>query len=172
MKKVNNIDIAEIAKQHELIFIPSPQQRAAKAKFWKRVDFDPSLAERISVAGVIQLTNNPTIQSWWKEEGFQEWFCNKDEATERIEYLYMLWTDKVEELLLNPEANHNAIINAGKLLMQLSGRDNSNNERFADDNIQKMSKAQLQTFIEKMAPRLVSQKKDPEVKEDTDGKAE
>lgn len=166
MKKVNNIDIMELKKEHDLTFIPSPMQRACKAKFWKRIDYDPSFVDKVTVAAAVQLTNNTSLNTWWHQEGFQDWFCNKDEASERIEYLYMLWMDKAEELLLNPEANHNAIVQIGKIIAQLSGRDPSNQERYFDDNIQKMNKAQLQSFIEKVAPKLLKQIKP----EDDNGK--
>lgn len=166
MKKVNDTDIIELKKQVDLVFVPNPLMRACKARFWKRIDFDPSLADRVTLAAAVQLTNNTQLNSWWKLEGFVDWFCNKDEASERIEYLYMLWMDKAEELLLNPEANHNAIVQIGKIIAQLSGRDQQ--ENFSDANIQKMSRQQLQAFIEKAAPRLLRNV----TKTETDGAAD
>lgn len=165
MKKVNNIDVLELQKQVDTVWLPSPSQRACKAKFWKRMDFDFQLAEKITLAGAIQVTRNSELNRWWGQDGFQEWFLNRDEASERIEYLYMLWMDKAEELLLNPDANHNAIVQIGKIIAQLSGRDQQ--EKYADDNIQKMSPQQLKAFIEKFAPRLLNS-----VKDDSSGKTE
>lgn len=159
MKKIQDIDIHEIKKEHDLIFLPSPNQRATKAKFWKRMDFNMDVIENVTLASAIQLTNNSALSNWWKREGFKEWFLNKDEATERLEYLYMLWMDKVEELLLNPDANHNAIVNIGKVIATLSGRDNQ--ERFSDESIQKMSPTQVRAFIEKLAPRFLPKVAEP-----------
>lgn len=152
MKKVNNVDIIELKKQAEIVWLPTPGQRACKAKFWKRADY-LNIDDKVTLAQAVQVTNNSSLNTWWGIEGFKEWFLNKEEAAERIEYLYMLWMDKAEELLLNPEANHNAIVQIGKIIAQLSGRDNQ--EKYLDESIQKMSKHQLQSFINKVAPRLI-----------------
>jgi len=168
MKQVNNINITDVKKEHDLVFIPSPRMRACKAKFWKRLDFDIELVDKVTLAGAIQLTNNTELNGWWKQDGFQDWFCNKDEASERIEYLYMLWMDKAEELLLNPDANHNAIVQIGKIIATLSGRDNQ--EKYSDDMINKMSKQQLQAFVERLAPKLLKSQdiKEPVIDEPAD----
>lgn len=153
MKQVNEINILEIKEEHDKVFIPSPLQRACKAKYWKRLDFDTDI--NVTLAAAIQLTNYKELNHWWKQDGFKEWFSNKDEAAERIEYLYMLWMDKAESLLLDPAANHNAIVQLGKIIAQLSGK--SGQETFSDDFINKMSKGQLQAFINKVAPRLMKE---------------
>lgn len=168
MKKVNNIDILELAKQKktaELVFVPAPNMRAAKAKFWKRIDFDASLADAVSAASIVQITNEPRVTGWWNQKEFQEWFLNKEEANERIEYLYMLWMDKAEELLLDPMANHNAIVQLGKIISQLSGR--GEQEKVSDENIQKMTKQQLQAYIQKLAPKLLAKAAKEESKDDS-----
>lgn len=168
MKKVNDVNVMDLKQQLDTIFVPSPAQRACKAKFWKRMDFDYDLAEGITLLGAVQLTNYSELNRWWQQEGFKDWFLNKDEASERIEYLYMLWMDKAEELLLNPDANHNAVVQIGKIIAQLSGRDNQ--ERYSDEAIQKMTPQQLKAFIEKAAPRLIKAKSSD--KEESDGKIE
>lgn len=168
MKQVNNVDILELKKDIELVFVPTPNQRACKARFWKRMDFDPSMVNKVTLSGAVRITNNTQLNHWWRQVGFEDWFCNKDEAGERIEYLYMLWMDKAEELLLNPDANHNAIVQIGKIIANLSGREGQ--EKFMDESIQKMSKQQLQAFIDKAAPRL--NKAEPDKAEVPDGQAE
>lgn len=171
MKKVNDTDILEIKKQVDVAWLPSPSQRACKAKFWKRADY--LLPEdHITLAQAVQVTGNSSLQTWWSLEGFKEWFCNKDEANERIEYLYMLWMDKAEELLLNPEANHNAIVQIGKIIAQLSGRGDNNTERYLDDMVQNMNKQQLKEYIKKHAPRLVSEEPSQGVIDGTAGTLE
>lgn len=155
MKQVNNLDVTKLKEEHDLVFIPSPLQRACKARFYKRIDFDLDLAKDVTLAQAIQLTGNQQLGNWWKQDGFKEWFINQDEAAERIEYLYMLWMDKAESLLLDPLANHNAIVQLGKIIAQLSGR--ANQEKFSDDLINKMSKEQLRAFAERLAPKLLNQ---------------
>lgn len=158
MKKVNDVDILQIKQKLDVSFIPSPSQRACKARFWKRMDFDPDMASNITLAGAIQLTKNGELNRWWNQEGFQDWFLNKEEEGERIQYLYMLWMDKAEDLLLDPMANHNAVVQLGKIIAQLAGKDNQ--EKFADEFIAKMNPKQLREYIEKRTPKLLRQSTD------------
>lgn len=134
-------------------FLPNPMQRAAKARFWKRMDFadarDVNLPLALKVSGTAQLSR------WWQLEGFSEWFANKDEAGERLEYLYMLALDAAENLLLDPDANHNAKVQMIKIIAQLAGKEPDKEQRFADEEIGKMSRTQLEQYIRRTLPKVL-----------------
>lgn len=146
----------------DLVFLPSPKHRQVKSKFWTRYDslnIDP---DQISAAAVVDITGEPAVSRWWHVPGFKAWFLNEDEARERLEYLYMLALDSAEEVLLNPEAQANAKVQMVKVIAQLAGKE-PKGEKYADEDIQRLSPEKLRAYIEKTAPRLLNK---PDNKDD------
>lgn len=154
----------EASKLSEVIFLPTPAHRAAKSKFWARYEDFGQVAE-VSLEVVQALVADPGLKRWWSQEGFKDWFLNKDEARERLEYLYMVALDAAEGVLLNPDANDNAKVQMVKVIAQLAGKEPARNERYVDEDIQKMTEAQLKKYIEARAPRLLDSPSD-DVEED------
>lgn len=145
--------LTELKEKMELVFMPSPAMRATKAKFWKRCDYEEP--RNVSVEMVVQITNSSSIRTWWSKEGFREWFLNKDEAAERLEYLYMLALDAAEDVLLNPNVPPSARIGLIKIVAQLAGKEPSKDQLFLDEEIQKMEPARLRALITKLAPKFL-----------------
>lgn len=154
---------APTARSGEVVFIPTPNQRAIKARFWKRVEHVSP--KEITKALAVQVSG-PGITRWWDSPGFREWFSNREEAAERLEYLYMLALDTAEELLLNPDAQASAKVNLIKILAQLAGKEPQKEVKFADEAIGKMSREQLEQYIRTNAPKLL--KPEPEISPEAD----
>jgi hypothetical protein len=155
--------VTNSARTGEIVFLPTPNQRAIKARFWKRLDH--LAPKEITKALAVQIAG-PGISRWWDSPGFREWFSNKEEAAERLEYLYMLALDTAEELLLNPDAQASAKVNLIKILAQLAGKEPQKEVKFADEAIGKMSREQLEAYIRTNAPKLL--KAEPEVESGED----
>ena len=111
----------------DLIYLPTTQERKLKAKFWSRAAENPLVSlngSNISLASVKQMTGSGAqLDACWKKPGFQSWFLNADDGRAKMEYLFDLGLDALEELLMNPDPKtSSAKVNAVKLLAELSGR--------------------------------------------------
>lgn len=153
IKNSSEIKALENIKQ-DLVFLPNPAHRRAKSKFWARYG-DLDTGGEVSLASALQLTREPQLKKWWHLPGFKDWFLNKDEAKERLEYLWFLGMDALESIFLDPESNHNARVNAFKIIAQLAGKEPSKEEKYADAEIQKMDKKRLKAYIMQHAPKLL-----------------
>lgn len=141
------VDLAE-----DLVFIPSPAQRKAKAKFWMAVKDNPSVdPNNISASQAESIINNQSVRKWWAQPGFKEWFKGKEEFRERLEYLCQVGLDTAEEILLidDPKAV-NAKVSLIKVLLEAGGKiDKGKQIKLLDESVQKMSKAQLEEYMKK-----------------------
>lgn len=156
-KQINNTydKISEIAE--DLIFVPSPAQRNVKTVFWVRYN-EMGLDSDITQAMAKQITNNSSLDKWWRMPGFENWFKNKDEHRERLEYLYSLALDAAEEILLNPDAQASAKVNMIKAIGELANKFPNKYEKakFADEDINKMSEAELKLYLNKKGIKYIT----------------
>lgn len=135
-----------------VIYTPNPSAKKLKAKFWSR--YNPGLMDRtdsLPMAEVLEVTKDPRVKSLWTQPGFKDWFLNKDENRERLEYLFTLALDAAEDILVNPEIQPGARVNMIKVLGELANKFPSRyqQEKFTDDEINKMSELQLKAWLEK-----------------------
>jgi hypothetical protein len=111
----------------ELIYVPTTQERKLKARFWARAAENPLVSlkgSNVSLVSIKQMTGSGAqLDAAWKKPGFQNWFLNADDGRAKMEYLFDLGLDALEELLMNPDPKtSSAKVNAVKLLAELSGR--------------------------------------------------
>ena len=139
----------------EVVFLPSPNHRRVKSKFWTRFDSLTGTVSSVSLQQAMGLTGESSLKKWWDQPGFKEWFLNMDEARERLEYLFMIALDAAEQVLLDPEANANAKVNLIKVLAQLAGKEPNKQEQFIDMKIQRMGADQLKEFIQSKTDKLI-----------------
>lgn len=150
------LEALEAAKQ-DLVFIPSPPQRKAKARFWANW-------EQFGNAGpdkqtVLQITREPAVSRWWGLPGFQDWFKNEDDSRERLNYLWQIALDTAEEILLNPDTHPSARVNMVKIIGQLAGKEPTKGEpQYLDTEIQKMDSQRLLEYVKKNAKKLLDSK--------------
>jgi hypothetical protein len=164
------VDLADIKKELDNktkvsnTLVPSPPQRQAKSRFWAR--YDSTLLgepETLSLADIARVVKDNRLDKWWSEAGFKEWFLNRDEAKERLDYIWNLGLDSIEAIFMNPESNDNAKVNAFKQISSLAGKEPSKNTEFTDADIQRMDKEKLKAYIERQAPKFL-----PPAKETSD----
>ena len=147
--------IKNLNNSTELLFKPMPQQRQAKATFWTFVnDSMGGLSpEDITLAKALQITNDNRLNKWWKVPGFSEWFSNKDEFRQRLEYLANLALDKVEDIILADDPKlTSAQVNIIKCLMEVAGKVPARVKevKYLDEAVSRMDKRQLEAFLKQL----------------------
>lgn len=134
-------------------FIPSDRQRQAKAAFWSIASespvFDP---QGVSLSQVRQWVSDPEIVRWWPTPGFQDWFLNRDELRQRIEWAVHRGLDAVMDVFDDTEAPAMAKIRAFEIVSKLAGKEPAKRQvtEYADKDIQKMSEQELRNYLQKL----------------------
>ncbi len=145
----------------ELTYIPSGEQRKSKSAFWARFNDNPLCEPQdITLAIALQFCNDERLTKWWPQDGFKEWFRNRDEFRQRVEYLVHQALDSLEYVLVDPKAQASAKVNAAKLLMEVARKMPQKNqaEQFLDEKISSMSRKELEEYIKSRTPKLISDK--------------
>lgn len=149
----NSVEILEFVAS-ELTYLPTPEQRKAKAAFWARFSDNPLCEpEDISLPLAIQLTGDGRLTRWWGADGFSPWFRNRDEFRQRMEYLSHLALDQLESVLaadIGEKGMAAAKISAAKLIMEVTRRMPSkggDTAKFLDEKVSQMGPRELEEFI-------------------------
>lgn len=148
----------------ELVFVPSPLQRKAKASYWSVVSSNPLLDtdRELTLAQIQQVVNDARLDKWWSEPGFKDWFANKDEFRQKLEYLCMLAQDTAEEILISEDPRSvNAKVSLIKVLLEAGGKvaPRQKEVKYLDEQINKMDIKQIEEVLKK-AGRTLDGKKD------------
>lgn len=149
----------------ELTFLPSYEQRKAKSAFWARFNENPMCEPAdISLAMASRFTGDNRVSKWWNQDGFRDWFINRDEFRQRLEHLANLTLDMFEEILSDRKASAGARVSAGKVVMEVARKmpPRHSTEKFMDEKIGEMDRKQLEEFISRRISLL------PAKQEDTD----
>jgi hypothetical protein len=136
----------------KILFSPTARHKQLKARFWARYQPSPFLPspDKMTALEISKICDSSTIRDSWYIDGFKEWFLNKEEARERLEYLFMKSLDTAEAILDDPAAQASAKVNLIKVLSELSNKFPSRYaEKFADDDIGKMTEQQLKAYLER-----------------------
>lgn len=160
----------------DVTLIPSPEMRKAKATYWTRLHDNPVYdRDTTTLAAALEVTGDPRVSRWWSQDGFPDWFANKDEFRSRVEYLAHLALDTVEDVLLDQDANANARMKAVQIVLEAAAKfptKSSGEEKYLDARIQKMSKQELEAYIQRMLPAAPEAPKpsngSPEIRLDTE----
>lgn len=135
-----------------VVFHPTSDQRRAKSNFWSHFsDGDTQVPLDISLAYALKLGADKRISTWWQVKEFQDWFTNKDEFRQRLEYLTHLVLDTFETVLTDPKAQAGAKVNAGKIILEAASKmpKGRGEEKYMDAQIATMDRKQLEEFIHK-----------------------
>jgi hypothetical protein len=141
----------------ELTYLPIPEQRKAKSAFYARFNDNPVCEPQdITQALAAKLAGDNRINKWWAQEGFKEWFRNRDEFRQRMEYLTNLAIDRLEAILIDPKSNSAAQVSAAKLIMEVAKKMPSKQavEQYLDEKIAQMNRQQLEEYISKSVKLL------------------
>lgn len=143
-----------------------------KAQFWTRVADNPLFSGAVTSAMARQVLDSEYVAQAWKKPGFKEWFSNKDEYRERLEYLFSKALDAAEEILLNQDikaqsARVNMIKSISELASKIPGRGaDSKKSNGLANAIGSMDRAELELLLEKngVNVRMTASKGDPSSK--------
>lgn len=164
VKQSGKTSLGKLAK--EVTFNPSARQSKIKASFWSRHPRGLA-AEDMTVANVMAIVKDPGMQDWWGKPGFQDWFFNQEEGKEKLNYLFIKAIDTCENILDDERANANAKVKVLELVAKLLDKfPNPHKHQFADDDVNKMSEAELEKFLEKAALDYLSSKKGIVIKQE------
>ncbi len=154
-KSTSLVDLASKA-----IYTPTPRQRQVKARFWVRYVPSPlATLDSLSAATVQRITGTAGIKEWWSEPGFREWFLNREEAREKLEYLFMKALDAAEDILDDPNAQASAKVNMIKVLGELANKFPSKwQEKYSDEDINRMDEKQLKHYLEQRGVSISEEK--------------
>jgi len=149
----------------ELIFVPEKEHQKLKAQFWARFSASPFAdMDNVTLSQVLEKVQDARLRKWWSVTGFKEWFTNRDEHRERLEYLFDLGMSRAESILMQDDPKSaGAQVNLIKLIGELTGRISgrgSKDEKFSEAKINNMSEADIQKFLEKKGV-LIAPKKLP-----------
>lgn len=136
------------------VFSASASQRRCKASFWARYLSSPTTPSPgdVSLAFAQEITGSAGLKKWWSEPGFRNWFLNRDEAREQMEYLFDRSLEVAEDLLNSDTAKPGEKVALIKFLAELAGKmpkQSNITEKFADDDISKMDENQLKAYLTK-----------------------
>lgn len=152
---MNNLDtilpnLIQASKNH-LVFQPTADHRRAKSAFWTSIRVQGVLPPggRPNLAAALQYAGDRRISKWWEQDGFEEWFCNEEEFSQRAEYIASLALDQLEAILTTTTTTNGDKIKAIQLAVQLANKitTSSKEQQFADQKIAGMDAKQLEEFI-------------------------
>jgi hypothetical protein len=151
-KKMANTQIKKTVEVvGDLIFRPSYEQVQVKAAFWAKFSANPLTdTQNIDLPTAQKFVNDPRLEKWWTHYGFKEWFLNEEEFLQRLQAIAFLALGTLEEVLMNPDANPSARVNAAKLAFEAANKMPQKWQKgpqYLDTDIQKMDQAQLENFL-------------------------
>lgn len=133
----------------EVVFVPNDAQRRCKSAFWAVYGNDGVMVEEPTLAAVLDVTNETRLPDWWRLPGFQEWFLNREEYRQRMDYLMHLGFDALERVLRYSQSD-TAIVSAMKLLIAANDKmPRQNAVKYADEWVANLTDQQLEEYINK-----------------------
>ena len=140
-----------IEKQIDLsVFRANEDQRRAKSNFWSFfMSGDALPPQNIDFATAARYGCDRRMSDWWDLEGFQDWFQNKDEFRQRVEFISDLALDELQLLIRDKMTNASAKVAAIKMVMELGSKlASKSNDKVLDEDLNNMSKQDLEKFIQ------------------------
>jgi hypothetical protein len=151
MSSLNNLSKVLAAATQEVVFVPTADMRRAKAAFWTSLSDHPlgiGDADTLTLAASKQLGADSRLSRWWAVPGFVDWWQNKQEFKQRLEYMAQLALDSLEEILTDPGANPTAKVNSAKLVLDAANKmPKKVPEENLDTKLSSMSRAELEEYV-------------------------
>jgi hypothetical protein len=147
LKDINKI---LAAASTDLTFAPTPDMRRAKAAFWHRVADAPLFdGGPVTLAAAQQFGTDKRLSKWWTLPGFAEWFQNKEEFRERLEYLADIALDSLEQVLTDPDSNPSAKVASAKLVLEAASKMPKKEAESPTTRLEAMSRTELEDYVRK-----------------------
>lgn len=143
-----------IDKEKGLTFNPTKSQRMLKAKFWNYVSTNFTLNKKPSEMtneDIGRIVESSSFANYCAEPGFKDWFMNRHTAQQKLEYLFDLSMDAAEQVLLSDDPKTaTAKVQLFRVIAELGRKmPSKSEEKFADEDINRMSPEELRSFLEK-----------------------
>jgi hypothetical protein len=139
-------------------FSPTAAQRRAKSNFWSFFASCEALPpDQVDLLIATKYAGDKRISEWWALEGFADWFANKDEFRQRVEFLADLALDELYHLIRDPETQATAKVAAIRMIMDVGKKVSQKaptEESVAGEKIASMDKKQLEEYIKSRLTRL------------------
>lgn len=139
-------------------FSPTEAQRRAKSNFWSFFASGEALPPTIvDLAIATKYAGDKRIGEWWQLEGFAEWFANKDEFRQRVEFLADLALDELYQLIRNPGTQATAKVAAIRMIMDVGkkiSQKTPTEDSLVGEKIASMDKKQLEDYIKSRLSKL------------------
>ena len=147
LKDINKI---LAAASTDLTFAPTPDMRRAKAAFWHRVADAPLFdGGPVTLAVAQQFGADKRLSKWWTLPGFVEWFQNREEFRERLEYLADIALDSLEQVLTDPDSNPSAKVASAKLVLEAASKMPKKEADTPASRLETMSRTELEDYVRK-----------------------
>ncbi len=142
----------------EELFKPSVPQRKVKAAFWASWKEGPSKGKP-TISAAIEVTRCSTLENWAQEAGFREWFFNDQDHLQRLEYLFDMGLDMLEEIMETGDKAADKL-KAFEYVAKLAQKLNKPETviKYMDKGVQDMDIEELDAFIKKRLPEGSSEK--------------
>lgn len=132
-------------------FFPSNEQRRLKSRWWFKYTDGcyTTKPEEMSYDQVMKVLSSRPLERWWKLAGFKEWFLNKEEETEKVELLYSIALDEIEEIVRSRDPKYlKSKIAMIRLVCELADKFPKNKQiQYVDKQIATMNPDELKKFI-------------------------
>jgi hypothetical protein len=154
--------LATVTRDLSLFSKPTPDQRQAKERFWGLfMEGDMEVPAQPDLAAALRFGQDKRISGWWDIPGFQDWFLNKQEFKDRVEFMAHLALDGIQDVLLDKTATPASRVAAAKLALEVANKlpkAGSNESRYLDEKINEMDSKELERFIQSKLIRFPSEK--------------
>ena len=147
IKTLNTIEKVLTSEKTE--FQPTESMKRAKSRLWAAFDGEGAPTPS-PVPSLTQATQFGTIdKKWWDEPGFQKWLWNRNEFSEKMEYIGLLALEELENTLKSKLVTSAQKIPAIKLALEVSGKLNKkdSDSDSLPTKIAGMTKEELEAFI-------------------------
>jgi hypothetical protein len=138
-----------INKGQESTFTPTDAQKLAKSRFWTAMQGEGPTAS--PTPNLDQALRFGSIdQKWWKLDGFQPWFWNRNEFNEKLEYIGILALEELESTLKSKLVTSAQKIPAIKLALEVSNKLGAKSAAAANlpEKLANMTAQELVQYIE------------------------
>lgn len=148
---------SRIAEEVTTTYEPTDEQQRVKSQFWGRLTQDPStpIPPTPNLALALRLGGNRGIENWWKQPGFPEWFWNKQEFEQKLDYVAMVALQELETTLRTRSIDQEKKIPAIRIALELSGKLRAATQAEpVDKKIAQMDRKQLEDYINNKVTKL------------------
>lgn len=133
---------------------PTPGQILVKHSYWTAWRLDPQIDPKsVTPQDVLACVDAPSIDKWWRDAGFRDWFLNKEEWRGKAEAALHLWLDQTYRRLATGMLPGGELAQLGKLLVEVTGR--SPKSALAEKNpARPMNELEARAQFEQLATQL------------------